>query len=213
MRGCVANNVCVIAKQRRTLCFWNCIIGGDNAHSFACVLLFPKSTKVSFGAPWVSQKRSSTLNDLLQATMLRIRATNRTIVGYVRCARFPQMQALASLFTCGPRVAVQDVNGRDVNGAAHGAHCTFEITLLQAIMLTLLFVCSFSPKVQSILRGFYNMVPFRTSYASFLTSQSSQATIACLMLAYSFSPKVQSIFWGPHNGRCFAMTEYFVRNK
>ena len=36
-----------------------------------------------------------------------------------------------------------------------------------------------------------------TSYASFLTSQSPQATIACLMLAYSFSPKVQSIFWGP----------------
>ncbi len=44
---------------------------------------------------------ASTLNDLLQATMLRIRAMNRTIVGYVRCARFPQMQALASLFACG----------------------------------------------------------------------------------------------------------------
>ena len=44
---------------------------------------------------------ASTLNALLQATMLRIRATNRTIVGYVRCARFPQMQALASLFACG----------------------------------------------------------------------------------------------------------------
>ena len=55
------------------------------------MLIFPK----------ISQKRSSTLNDLLQATMLRIRETNRTIVGYVRCARFPQMQAIASLFTCG----------------------------------------------------------------------------------------------------------------
>ena len=43
----------------------------------------------------------STLNALLQATMLRIRATNRTTVGYVRYARFPQMQALASLFACG----------------------------------------------------------------------------------------------------------------
>ena len=41
----------------------------------------------------------------------------------------------------------------DVNGAAHGAHCTFEITLLQAIMLTLLFVCAFSPRVHSIPRG------------------------------------------------------------
>ena len=120
-------------------------------------------------------------------------------------------------------------------------NCAFEITLLQAIMLTLLLVCaffsasyasfltrqssqattvcltlaySFSQRVHSIplgplysiLRGFCNMVPFRTSYASFLTSQSSQATIACLMLAYSFSPKVQSIFWGPHNGQCLVMT-------
>ena len=33
------------------------------------------------------------------------------------------------------------------------AHCTFEITLLQAIMLTLLLVCSFSPKVQKYLLG------------------------------------------------------------
>ena len=33
------------------------------------------------------------------------------------------------------------------------AHCTFEITLLQAIMITLLLVCSFSPKVQSIFWG------------------------------------------------------------
>ena len=33
------------------------------------------------------------------------------------------------------------------------AHCTFEITLLQAIMLTLLLVCAFSPKVHSIFWG------------------------------------------------------------
>ena len=33
------------------------------------------------------------------------------------------------------------------------AHCTFEITLLQAIMLTLLLVCAFSPRVHSIPRG------------------------------------------------------------
>ena len=37
--------------------------------------------------------------------------------------------------------------------SVHVAHCTFEITLLQAIMLTLLLVCSFSPKVQSIFWG------------------------------------------------------------
>ena len=54
---------------------------------------------------------ASTLNALLQATMLRIRATNRTIVGYVRCARFPQMQALASLFACGQPEGVHAAGG------------------------------------------------------------------------------------------------------
>ena len=34
-------------------------------------------------------------------------------------------------------------------------------------------------------------LPGDASYASFLTSQSPHATIACLMLAYSFSPRVQ----------------------
>ena len=43
--------------------------------------------------------------------MLRIRATNRTIVGYVRCARFPQMQALASLFACGQPEGVHAAGG------------------------------------------------------------------------------------------------------
>ena len=43
--------------------------------------------------------------------MLRIRATNRTIVGYVRCARFPQMQALASLFACGQPEGVYAAGG------------------------------------------------------------------------------------------------------
>ena len=33
------------------------------------------------------------------------------------------------------------------------AHYAFEITSLQAIMLTLLLVCSFSPKVQKYLLG------------------------------------------------------------
>ena len=41
----------------------------------------------------------------------------------------------------------------DVNGAAHGAHCTFEIALSLAAMLTLMLVCAFSPRVHSIPRG------------------------------------------------------------
>jgi hypothetical protein len=43
--------------------------------------------------------------------MLRIRATNRTIVGYVRYARFSQMQALASLFACGQPAGVHAAGG------------------------------------------------------------------------------------------------------
>ena len=61
-------------------------------------------------------------------------------------------------------------------------NCTFEITLLQAIMLTLMLVCAFSS----------------ASYASFLTRQSSQATNVCLTLAYSFSHRVHSIPLGAH---------------
>ena len=41
-------------------------------------------------------------------------------------------------------------------------NCTFEITLLQAIMLTLLLVCAFfSTQVQKYLAWVCNMVPFR----------------------------------------------------
>ena len=60
-------------------------------------------------------------------------------------------------------------------------NCAVEITLLQAIMLTLLFVRAF----------------FSASYASFLTRQSSQATNVCLTLAYSFPQRVHSIPLGP----------------
>ena len=36
---------------------------------------------------------------------------------------------------------------------SRGANCAFEITLSQAIMLTLMLVCAFSPRVHSIPRG------------------------------------------------------------
>ena len=80
-------------------------------------------------------------------------------------------------------------------------------------MLTLLLVCSFSPrKYKSILRGFYNKdsLPGDASYASLLTNRLSQATVGCLMFAYSFSPRVQSIPRGPRFP--LAMTECVARN-
>ena len=49
--GFVANKVCVITEQRRTLCFFNRIVASDNAHSFACVLLFPTGTQYPAGSP------------------------------------------------------------------------------------------------------------------------------------------------------------------
>ena len=39
------------ARTRRTLHFWNHVIGDDNAHSFACVRLFPASTQYPAGSP------------------------------------------------------------------------------------------------------------------------------------------------------------------
>ena|GEM_PF-5176772 len=53
-----------------------------------------------------------------------------------------------------------------------GAHCAFEITLLQAIMLILLLVCAFfSTQVQKYLAWFYNMVPFRGILTSLRSSE------------------------------------------
>ena len=79
---------------------WLCLLRSIFANASACFSL----------------RLRSTLDALLQATMLRIRATNRTIVSYVRCARFSQMQALASLFACGqPR-------GRGFSGVAACNH-------------------------------------------------------------------------------------------
>ena len=49
--GFVANIVCVITEQRRTQCFLNRIVASDNAHSFACVLLFPTGTQCPAGSP------------------------------------------------------------------------------------------------------------------------------------------------------------------
>ena len=51
MRGFVANIVCVITEQRHTQCFLNRIVASDNAHSFACVLLFPTGTQYPAGSP------------------------------------------------------------------------------------------------------------------------------------------------------------------
>ena len=60
------------------------------------------------------------------------------------------MQALASLFACGQPRGRGGVRRRS---CVRVAHFVFEITLLHAIMLTLLLVCSFSPRVHSIPRG------------------------------------------------------------
>ena len=88
---------------------WLCPLRSISANASACFSL----------------RLRSTLNALLQATMLRIRATNRTIVSYVRCARFSQMQALASLFACGqPR-------GRGFSGVAA---CASHTVLLNHII-------------------------------------------------------------------------------
>ena len=85
-----------VVKQKRTSNYLSVISIGETG--ICSCLLQSNPCEIFF---MLCKSLRHTLNALLQATMLRIRATNRTIVGYVRCARFPQMQALASLFACG----------------------------------------------------------------------------------------------------------------
>ena len=39
--------------SRRKLRFWNHVIGGDNAHSYACLRLFPTGTQYPAGTPFL----------------------------------------------------------------------------------------------------------------------------------------------------------------
>ena len=42
-----------ITCPRRKLRFWNHVIGGDNAHSYACLRLFPTGTQYPAGTPFL----------------------------------------------------------------------------------------------------------------------------------------------------------------
>ena len=61
---------CPFRAMRRTLHFWNHIIASNNAHSFACVLLFPKSTKYLLGSPDL-RYRNITLRQILILRLVR----------------------------------------------------------------------------------------------------------------------------------------------
>ena len=62
------------------------------------------------------------------------------------------------------------------NSSVRGAHCTFEITLSGTITLTLLLVCSFSPKVQKYLLG----------TPEYRKSDRLRSTICCKQQCYAF---------------------------
>ena len=57
------------------------------------------------------------------------------------------------IFTSNQTPFLEVLSSKGIPSGRCVAHCTFEITLLQAIMLTLLLVCDFSPKVQKYLLG------------------------------------------------------------
>ena len=101
------------------------------------------------------------------------------VVGYVRCVRFPQMQALASLFTCGQRVAVQDVNGQKVTLTglltAHTALLKSHCRLRQCSLLCL---CAPFPRGYTISRGVPGNCTFEIAF--------SQATMLTLLLVCAF---------------------------
>ena len=108
------------------------IVASDNRLSYACILLFPKSTKVSFGVP-----------DCF--------VFDQSIAVNVNCLSF----ACLFLFPTGTKVSRVGFIIWFPSGRC-GANCAFEITLSGTITLTLFLVCAFSPKVQSIFWGPHN---------------------------------------------------------
>ena len=60
---------------------------------------------------------------------------------------------LRIIFTSNQTPFLEVLSSKGIPSGRCVAHCTFEITLLQAIMLTLLLVCAFSPRVHSIPRS------------------------------------------------------------
>ena len=72
-------------------------------------------------------------------------------VFWIRKFAFNTVQCLFGLFYY--EFYINSKSVLDAVTRPYGAHFAFEITLLQAIMLTLLLVCSFSPRVHSIPRG------------------------------------------------------------
>ena len=100
------------------------------------------------------------------------------------------MQALASLFTCGQRVAVQDVDGQNetLTGllTAHTALLKSHCRLRQCSLLCL---CAPYPHGHTVSRG----VPDNCTFEIAL----SGATILTLLLVCAFSPRVHSIPRGP----------------
>ncbi len=122
------------------------------------------------------------------------------------------------------------------------ANLVFEITLSQAITLTLLLVCSFSPRVHSIPRGPQNSLKRRefdvfkphkytvscgdpvTFLGKFLRGRVrvanlvfeitlSQAITLTLLLVCSFSPRVHSIPRGPLFSRVFGFPKKLKRSR
>ncbi len=74
------------------------------------------------------------------------------------------------------------------NPSVRVAHFTFEIALSGTIMLTLLLVCSFSPKVRKYLLGSPDCFVFEIAL--------SGTIMLTLLLVCSFSPKVRKYLLG-----------------
>ena len=68
---------CPFRAMRRTLHFWNHIIANNNAHSFACVLLFPKSTKYLLGSPDLRYRNITTRRTAHIAALAHIAFADR----------------------------------------------------------------------------------------------------------------------------------------
>ncbi len=114
--------------------------------------LSPTSTQYLVGA------LISARNDIVLRTEDKTNNTHRKIgafliLGSLKSQNFDAIKPHKYTVSCGDPVTFL---GKFLRGRVRVAHFVFEITLSQAITLTLLLVCAFSPRVHSIPRGPHN---------------------------------------------------------
>ena len=140
-------------ELRRKSRFWPNKLISIVCLSFACLLLLPKSTKVSFGVPCLCSQWHCASHGRKNKQKAPKNRCFYFILGSLKSQNFDVFKPHKYTVSCGGPVTFL---GKFLRGRVRVAHFVFKITLSQAITLTLMLVCAFSPRVHSIPRGPHN---------------------------------------------------------